>query len=521
MRLMNSETPPRRAQTRVIRLLIMGVLACLPYAKAIGAETVLVRNATLITMAPDQSAPFNGYLMVGEDGRIAAIGSGEPPADLKPAQVLDMGGKIVAPGFISAHSHLFMSPLRGLGHDVTLYGWFQAWSRFLRHAGAEDMYWFTLHGSIDFLRNGITTAYDFTDAGVVQQMSTDPAVAHAPTGMKPGPYNQNQFRGKMDAGIRFIDSLWISDVGSEDEIQARFEGLLAFNESHQGAPQYLKTAISGGQQFAPTSKTAEREVEFMRRYKLINQSHFLESPESIPAQQAKFDWYDQAGALGPDMIFGHFIHTNEAILKRVVETGAQMSWQPTSNGRLADGIADIVTYRKLGIPVAVGLDDQSCTDVSDPFQNLRIGLYTMRGLHKRADALSVRDMLYLHTLGSAKVLGIEKDVGSLEPGKFADFLVVDLRDPDTGPIHDALASYVLASSLRNLKQVWVGGRLIADGTRITTVDEAEVRKQIDTRMSRITAAALAADAASASMREDKTQGAGTDAALVTPTPAGG
>lgn len=464
------------------------------FASTAMADVLLVKNATLITMAPGEQEPFSGYLVVGDDGRIKKVGRGAAPDELKADRVLDAAGKIVAPGFISAHSHLFMSPLRGLGHDVTLYGWFQAWSRFLRHAGAEDMYWFTLHGSIDFLRNGITTAYDFTDAGVVQKMSTDPAVAHKPTGMKPGPYNQNQFRGKVDAGIRFIDSLWISDVGTEEEIRQRFETLLAYNNSHAQNPLYLKTAISGGQQFAPTSRAAEREVEFMRRYGLINQSHFLESPESIPAQQAKFDWYDKAGALGPDMIFGHFIHTNPAILDRVAETGARMSWQPTSNGRLADGIADIVTYRSLGIPVAVGLDDQSCTDVSDPFQNLRIGLYTMRGVHKRADALSVYDMLYLHTLGSAEVLGVDKHIGSLEPGKFADFLLVDLRHPDTGPIHDPLASYVLASSLRNLKQVYVGGRMVARGTTITTVDEALVRREIDTRMARISKAADAENA---------------------------
>jgi len=231
----------------------------------------------------------------------------------------------------------------------------------------------------------------------------------------------------------------------------------------------------------------------MQDYGLINQSHFLESPDSIPEQQAKFDWYDKAGALGPNMIFGHFIHTNDHILERVVETGAKMSWQPTSNGRLADGIADVVKYRELGIPVAVGLDDQSCTDVSDPFQNMRIGLYTMRGVHKRADALSVYDMLHLHTLGSARVLGVDKDVGSLEVGKFADFLVVDLRDPDTGPIHDALASYVLASSLRNLKSVYVGGRQVADGTRILTVEEPKVRTEIDARMERIRAVAKAAE----------------------------
>lgn len=460
---------------------------------AVHAQTLLVKNAVLITMTPGKPEPFKGYMLVGDDGRITSMGEGSAPADLKADRVLDAAGQVVAPGFISAHSHIFMSPLRGLGHDVTLYGWFQAWDRYLKHATADDMYWFTLHGSIDFLRNGITTAYDFTDDGVVQTMSTDPAKAHEPGVMKPGPVDQNQFTAKIDAGIRFINSVWIADVGTEKDMRNRFESLLTWSKKYADNPLFLKMAISGSQQFAPTPRTAEREVAFMKDYGLINQSHFLESPDSIPEQQAKFDWYDKAGALGPNMIFGHFIHTNDHILKRVAETGSMMSWQPTSNGRLADGIADIVKYRELGIPVAVGLDDQSCTDVSDPFQNMRIGLYTMRGLHKRADVLSVYDILYLHTLGSAKVLGVDKDIGSLEVGKFADFLMVDLRDPDTGPIHDALASYVLASSLRNLKSVYVGGRQVADGTRILTVEEARVRTEIDTRMERIRAMAKKAE----------------------------
>ncbi len=473
-------------------LMVAVLVALCLMSPGIFAETLLVKNAVLITMTPGKPEPFTGYMLVGDDGRITTIGAGLAPVDLKADRVLDAAGQVVAPGFISAHSHIFMSPLRGLGHDVTLYGWFQAWDYYLKHATADDMYWFTLHGSIDFLRNGITTAYDFTDDGVVQTMSTDPAKAHEPGVMKPGPVGQNQFTAKLDAGIRFINSVWIADVGSEKEMRTRFEGLLEWSKQHEKNPLFLKMAISGSQQFAPTPQTAVREAAYMQDYGLLNQSHFLESPDSIPEQQAKFDWYDTAGALGPKMIFGHFIHTNDHILRRVVETGSKMSWQPTSNGRLADGIADVVKYRELGIPVAVGLDDQSCTDVSDPFQNLRIGLYTMRGVHKRADALSVYDMLYLHTLGSAKVLGVEKDVGSLEVGKFADFLVVDLRDPDTGPIHDALASYVLASSLRNLKSVYVGGRQVADGTRILTVEEPKVRTEIDTRMERIRAVAKAA-----------------------------
>ncbi|MEM9621392.1 MAG: amidohydrolase family protein [Pseudomonadota bacterium] len=446
-----------------------------------------VHNAHIITMAPGSEGedPLFGYLLIGQDGRIAQISAGPLPEDLVVQRVIDAAGAVVAPGFISAHSHIYMSPLRGLGHDQNLYGWFQAWDYYLRHTDASDIYWFTLHGSVDFLRNGITTAYDFTYPGVVEELSTDPSQPQVPGYLKPGPIEENQILAKRDAGLRFVNSVWLSEIGSDADIRQRFEALLAWSKPHQEHPLFLKMAISGAQQFNPTRRTARLESAFMRDYGLMNQSHFLESPNEVAAQQEKFAWYDEAGVLGPSMIFGHFIHTNPDILQRVVETGTKMSWQPTSNGRLADGIADVVTYRKLGIPVAIGLDDQSCTDVSDPYQNMRIGMYTMRALHEDAKVMSIYDILYLHTLGSAEVLGIEADVGSLEVGKFADFLLVDLRSPDTGPVYDMLASYVLAASLRNLKAVFVGGDQVADGMAILTVDETEIRAEIDRRSTRI------------------------------------
>jgi cytosine/adenosine deaminase-related metal-dependent hydrolase len=165
--------------------------------------------------------------------------------------------------------------------------------------------------------------------------------------------------------------------------------------------------------------------------------------------------------------------------------GCKMSWQPTSNSRLASGVADIVKYQKAGIQVSVGLDNQSCADLCDPFQNLRIGLALIRTKYKDAKALSVEEMLFLHTLGSAQVLGVADKVGSLEPGKFADFLVVDPRDPETGPILNPIAHYVYSCGLRNLQKVYVGGRLVADGTHVLTFDEKVIRREIDARVDRL------------------------------------
>lgn len=450
-----------------------------------GVPALLLTNAILITMDRERPDAFSGYMLVDQTGRIMSVEPGAPPATIEAPRIIDMRGRIVAPGFISAHSHLYMSPLRGLGHNSNLYGWFRAWDHYLRHTTAEDLYWFTLHGSLDFLRNGITTAYDFTYSGVVEELSDDPSQALAPAEQKPGPFEENQFRAKLDAGLRFIDSPSLSVFGSDDEIIAKYGALMDWAQQHRNNPLFLGMAISGTQQFAPTRRTARLEVRAMDEFGVINQSHFLESPQAVAAQQEKFAWYDEAGALGPDFIFGHFIHVNDAIVDRVAETGARMSWQPTSNGRLGDGIADVVSYLEHGIPVAMGLDDQSCTDISDPFQNMRIGLYTMRAVHESADAMSIRDVLFLQTLGSAEVLGVDDRVGSLEAGKFADFLVVDPRAPDSGSVYEPLASYVLAMGLRNLKEVWVGGQLVVDGTTLLSYEEGRVRDEIDARTERI------------------------------------
>jgi cytosine/adenosine deaminase-related metal-dependent hydrolase len=463
-------------------LFTFGILLPLYSVASDSKFKLLIHNAMLITVDPEQKDAFLGYMAVGNSGRIARIGEGKAP-DINAEKVIDLKGQIVAPGFISAHSHIYMSPLRGLGHDQNLYGWFKAWDYYLRYTNADDMYWFTLHGSVDFLRNGITTAYDFTNPAAVDRLGDNPKDGVGAAFLKPGPFEENQITAKIDAGLRFVNSPWLSEVGSDEDIIGRYEKIFNWSsELVESEPLFLKMAVSGSQQFSPTRRASKLEAQVMERFGVINQSHFLESPQFVEEQQVKFDWYMDAGVLGPDFIFGHFIHTNEYILKKTAQLGAKMSWQPTSNGRLADGIADIVKYREYGIPIAVGLDDQSCTDISDPFQNMRIGLYTMRALHEDASILSIKEMLHLHTLSSAEVLGIEEDVGSLEVGKYADFLVVDLRNPDTGPIYEALASYVLAAGLRNLKQVWVGGEQVAQDTQILTIDESKLRKEIDSRV---------------------------------------
>jgi len=445
---------------------------------------LLIRNAVLIPVAGEAEAIVDGWMLVDGD-RIHSLGSGEPPA--VDAEVLDVGGAFVAPGFVSAHSHLFTSPTRGLGADRTLYGWCDSMLGFFAHVDPELMYWCTMHGSLDFLANGVTTAFDFTDPRLPWEPMVDGRRADGGGRLKPIEYTLRQMDAKADAGLRAVNAIPMdATIGTDDEILARFAAAVEHAASLD-ARLALGAAVFGAVQWSPREDAAELEVEAMRRFGVGNQAHFLETREAVETQRAKFAHYERAGALGLGLVFGHFIQTTPEIIERAAAGGAGMSWQPASNGRLASGVADIPAIRAAGMPIGVGLDDQACTDVADPWQNMRIGIYQLRALTGDPEVMSPAEMLRLHTLGSAEILGVADRVGSLEPGKFADFVVVDPRSPDLGPLWHPVASYVLACSLRNLKQVYVGGELVArDGVAVSPL-AAEASARVHEALPRLAA----------------------------------
>ncbi|CCH86941.1 Amidohydrolase [Modestobacter italicus] len=445
-----------------------------------------MRNAVLLTLDPDRPDPFPGWFTVGDDGRLTAVEPGEPPAGVAADETLDAGGALVGPGFVSAHSHLFTSGSRGLGMDQTLYGWIEAMTRYTAAADTDDIYWMTRHGAQDFLRNGITTAFDFSDAGLRFEKESA-GVARFDSALPDTGFQHAQLRAKVDAGLRHVHSVMLGqgDVDT-DAALAQLDDVVALAATAD-PDLHLRLAISGTVQWASSRDAATLEVAAMRRHGLLNQPHFLENPNEVELQQSKFAWYAEAGALGPDLVFGHFIQTTDEILQAAAAAGCGMSWQPMSNGRLASGVAQIPRIRELGMRVGMGLDDQSCTDVSDPWNNMRTALALLRATHHDPAAMPVRDVLALHTRGSAEVLGIDDSVGTLRVGRYADFLVVDPRRPDTGPVWDAYGTYVLACSLRNLHAVYVGGRQVAEGATLCDPASTEVEAQVHERMARLRA----------------------------------
>jgi 5-methylthioadenosine/S-adenosylhomocysteine deaminase len=439
---------------------------------------LVVKNAFILTMAKGQREPVKGYLVVGEDDRLTAVAAGDPPAGLQAAQTWDAGGHWVIPGFISAHSHLWQSAFRGLGADQTLLGWIDALYKPAVKASPEDMYWFTLDGALDHLQHGITAAYNFNFEARNRGRTTVTA----------DEYDRNGFRAEMDSGIRFVHSLSVGratplgvtpSYGFE-QARVPLKAFLDWTSKQPKSSNFLSVMISGGTAFNNTYQQTLMEKQLGDEFHLGNETHYLEPPETQYEQQSKFRWFMDSGLLSKQLIFGHFIHTNSFIIAESGKAGVSMSWNPLSNGRLASGVADIPAYLKAGIRVGMGVDGEASADVADPFENMRTGLYAIRDKYENATIMSPYDVLLLHTMGSADVLAVADRLGSLEPGKFADFLVVDPTRFRT--VFDPYASLVFVAEERDLERVYVGGDLLVQNGAPLKQDMEKLRAEVNQRV---------------------------------------
>jgi len=456
-------------------LAVFFLAVVLPPAKAQAPAKLLITNAYIFSMAPTQRTPFHGYLAVAADGKLIAVAAGSPPASLKAQTTWNANGHWITPGFISAHSHLWQSAYRGLAADQTLLGWIdELYGQKSAHATAEDLYWFTLEGSLDHLRHGITAAYNFSLGGHIPDESLS--------------FNQQELKAEMDSGIRFVHG-WqpghSSQINDPAETHAHLKAFLEASAIQRLDPHFLSVMINGMTSFVPADQApneARMEASLMREFHLANETHFLEPPNTQVAERQLFPLFSQNAMLGPNLIFGHFIHTDAAILAATGAAHASMSWNPLSNGRLASGTADIPAYLKAGIRVGMGVDGEASADLADPFENMRTGLYAIRDKYEDATILSPYDVFRLHTMGSADVLNVADRLGSLEPGKLADFLVID--PTHFGVVFDPYATLVLVTSQPDLERVYVGGQLEVDHGKLLHQDLAHVESEVNRRVAK-------------------------------------
>jgi 8-oxoguanine deaminase len=436
--------------------------------------TMLVRNAeVLVTMDPERREIKGGGMFV-RGGMVEAVGAtAELPGTAD--EIIDCRGWVVFPGLINTHHHLCQTLTRAVpaAQDAGLFDWLRTlypiWGRLTPDAIRVS----ALIGLAELALSGCTTAADHLYIYPNGCRVDDEIEAARRIGIR-----FHASRGSMSLGAS-KGGLPPDHVVEEEDFILRDtrRAIEAFHDPRPGA--MLRIAVAPCSPFTVSEDLMRESAALARSYGVRLHTHLAETRDEEEFCLSMFGvrpvaYAERLGWVGEDVWHAHAVHVDPDEVGLFARTGTGVAHCPSSNMRLASGIAPIRRYLAAGVPVGLGVDGSASNDSSHMLGEVRQAMLLSR-LASAVDrddpspGLTARDALEVGTLGGAAVLG-RSDLGSLEPGKCADFFALDLDCEDySGALHDPVAAAVFCMPRRTAVTV-VMGRVIARDGRITTVE---------------------------------------------------
>ncbi len=436
--------------------------------------SLVINGCAVVTVDAQRAEHATGHVLV--DGqRITAVGPGPAPADLPAARYIDAAGCLATPGLINTHHHLYQWATRGMAVDSALFGWltelYPVWARLdeaATHACASAaLAWLA--------RTGCTTTTDhhyiFPRGGGDLLAATIEAASTVGLRFHPN-------RGSMDLG-RSAGGLPPDEVVEDaDEILAATEA--AIGAYHDASPEsMLRIAAGPCSPFSVTGRLLAESVELARKRQVRLHTHVAETAAEDDYCAEHFgctpvEYLDSLGFLGSDVWLAHAIHLKDDAIARLAATGTGVAHCPSSNARLGAGLCRSRDLLDAGVPVGLGVDGPASNEASSLLGEVRAATLLARATGG-AQAMGVRRALEMATMGGARVLGRETEIGSLEPGKLADIALWRLDSLPQAGIADPVAALVLGGPAP-LELLLVNGRTIVEHDHVQTADEDAVAK---------------------------------------------
>ncbi len=432
-------------------------------------STLLLKNATLlVTMNDARERIPEGGLFV-RDNVIEAVG---PTATL-PTQadrVIDAQGMVVLPGLINTHHHLYQTLTRNVpaAQDAVLFTWLKVHYPIWAGLDSEAVYVSAKVGLAELLLSGCTTASDHLYIYPNDARIDDEIRAAQEIGIRFHASRGSMSLGESDGGLP-------PDRVVEDADFILQDSRRAIETYHDPEPYaMLRIVLAPCSPFSVTPELMRESAALARAYGVQLHTHLAETKDEEEFCLAQFGhrpvgYAEALGWMGDDVWFAHGVHINAEEIAQLAETHTGVAHCPSSNMRLASGIAPVRAYLDAGVPVGLGVDGSASNDSSHLLAEARLALLLQRVLGNPA-GLSAEEALWIATRGGAEVLGRD-DVGQLAPGKAADFigLRLDALDYAGGAVHDPLAATVFCHP-RNVDLSVVNGRTVVDQGRLLTLE---------------------------------------------------
>lgn len=447
--------------------------------------SIILADGWVITMNPARAVLDEASILVVGD-RIAGIGTRAALVTQEPtAEVIDCRGRIVIPGMVNTHTHLFQTLLKGLGDDRVLKDWFTCMTGPAAvELTIEDVAAAALHGCVENIRGGVTSLVDFMYAHPRPGLTQPVIEAFEASGIR-----GRVCRGFLTAGAEFDVPLPLIETAAEALGDA--QNLI---RTHNRPGGRVQVGLAPSMIWALDAETlratrclADEEGAFIT-------THIAETSFEIEQSQSRFRCTDtellsEIGFLGPDVLAVHCVQCGRADIDLLRRHDTRVSHNPCSNMYLASGVPPIPAMLEAGVTVGLGSDGPASSNNHSLFQAMKFAALIQKGHLHDPEIITAEKALEMATVDGARAIGLDHEIGSIEIGKKADIAVIETEDFAIGPVHHPVSALVYSALGHEVSTVLIDGRIVLRAGRMMAVDEGEVRAR-----SRAAAASLAARA---------------------------
>lgn len=429
-------------------------------------STILIKNSIVFPMTPlkEGEVPyFEGEVLIKDD-RIEGIGT---PGTFKTAdRVFDAQKQALLPGLVNTHNHAAMVLFRGYADDLPLMDWLEKkiWPLEAK-LKAKDIYTATLLSIAEMLLSGTTTFNDMYF------------------------HMEDVASAVEDTGIRAVLAYGI--IGNNLEAGANLKKAVKFAEKYQGYAQgRITTTLGPHAPYTCPPDFIKKVVAEAKRLGCAIHIHLAETEGEVEGCLKEYglravELMQEVGLFEVPVLAAHCVAVNEKEMEILGANRVGVAHNPESNLKLASGFAPVPKMLQKGIKVGLGTDGAASNNDMDLFGEMRTAALIHKGYNLDPTVLPAFDILSMATRLGAEALGLEKEIGTIEVGKKADLILIDLEEPHHYPHHNLLANLVYAAKANDVTTVIVDGQILVENRRFLKMDIEAIKKELEQRAKKL------------------------------------
>jgi 5-methylthioadenosine/S-adenosylhomocysteine deaminase len=425
----------------------------------------VITNAIIVPMSVERKS-FNGHVRV-KDGTITEVQAGALRNAEVAEEVIDAAGCVLMPGLINAHTHLYQVLLRAVWEDLELMPWLCRIYGCARVLRPEHFYAGSLLGCVEAIRSGVTTVCEHNFLNPTPECAFE------------------TIRAIQDSGLRAVFARTIMDTGEIVPDCTKEKPEQAFRHIENILTKHKATGLSfmTGPNTPPINTTPEllREIRrFADNNSLGISAHVAESKSVVDCVRREHgkngvvEFLHAFGIPSSRSIFAHAVHVSKDEIKLLKETDTSVSHNPVSNMMLGDGVAPVVEMLREGVNVALGTDGAASNHSQDLFDTMKAASLLHKVHHQDAGVIEPHAVLRMATAGGATALGLESTCGTIEVGKRADLILVDVNTIHNQPVNDIFSQIVHCAKASDVRTVIVNGEILMRDRTLIRHDEKKI-----------------------------------------------